>query len=64
LSLSGQIIENSGQTFFGSIIESNQFIKEGAKINYAAAQSILLKPGFESVQSSIFTAEIGDCINP
>jgi serine protease len=64
LNLSGQIIENSGQTFFGSTIESIQFINEGAKINYSAPQSIILKPGFESVQSSIFTAEIGNCINP
>jgi serine protease len=64
VTLSGQIIENSGQDFYGSSIESIQVIKEGARINYSAPLSILLSPGFESFQSSIFKAEIGNCLNP
>jgi serine protease len=62
--LSGMLIQSSGQNFYGSTIESSHVIKENTRINYSAIQSILLTPGFESVQTSIFKAVIGDCINP
>ncbi|MFT6880430.1 MAG: serine protease [Psychromonas sp.] len=63
LSLSGILTENSEQNFNGSNISSTQVLKSNSKVDYAAPQSILLNPGFESKLSSVFKAEIGNCSN-
>ncbi len=63
LSLSGVLTENSEQNYFGSTISSSQVINSNSQVDYAAPQSILLSPGFESKTSTVFKAEIGNCSN-
>jgi serine protease len=63
LLLTGILTENSEQNFNGSNISSTQILKSNSIVDYAAPQSILLNPGFESKLSSVFRAEIGSCPN-
>ncbi|MFT5886047.1 MAG: serine protease [Arcticibacterium sp.] len=63
LSLSGIMTNITPQNFYGGTVSSNQVLKSSSIVDYRAPQSILLSPGFETILSSVFTAEIANCPN-
>ncbi|SOE23353.1 Serine protease, subtilisin family [Spirosomataceae bacterium TFI 002] len=64
LNIAGSTGPNSNQDYYGQSISSSQLINGPSIIDYRAPQSILLQAGFETTSSAVFSAQIGDCVNP
>ena len=63
ISISEEINPNNQQTFVAKSITAINAILTPAKINYKAAQKVILNPGFSVSGNSVFSAYIGNGCN-